>query len=287
MFVRILTPVLMILFGLGAGILIARQRNVEWKYYGMGALTFIGSQLLHIPFNTWVLNPILGKVAETFSDKSFLITAALALGLSAGIFEETSRYLVYRFGIKGARQWKDALMFGAGHGGIEAILLGVLTFLTVLNIFSLLGKDLSAVVPVEQLPLARQQIETFWAVPWYGVLLGAGERVFAICFHLAASVLVLQVFRRKNILWLFGAVGLHTLLNALAVYGSPTWGPYVTEGVLAVLALGCVGIIFRLKTPEDFLESEPSPLVMPPVLEQSEDTPRPITSDQLEDSKYV
>ncbi|GAB4577645.1 MAG: YhfC family intramembrane metalloprotease [Anaerolineales bacterium] len=281
-FLRVLNPILMILFGLGVGIIVARQRNVEWRVYGIGALTFVGSQVLHIPFNLWVLNPVLLKVASSPFEDALLFISAMALGLSAGVFEETARYLVYRLWLKDTRTWKDALMFGAGHGGIEAILLGVFTLFTVINLIALVGKDLTAIVPENQIQLAQQQIEAFWALPWYGVLLGASERIFAICFHLAASVLVLQVFRRKNILWLFGSIGLHTLLNALAVYGVQTWGPYITELILAVFALLCLGIVFKLKTEEP---NEPSVVVDRKAEMQA--PAQTLSLDIIEDSKYA
>ncbi len=49
---------------------------------------------------------------------------ALYGGLMAGLFEETGRFLAFRTVLK-KRQGNDrnALMYGAGHGGIEAILL--------------------------------------------------------------------------------------------------------------------------------------------------------------------
>lgn len=284
MLVRLLNPILMILFGLGVGIIVARLRGVEWKLYRVGALVFIGSQVLHIPFNAWVLNPLLQKVSSAFTTNGYLLVTSLALGLSAGVFEETFRYLGYRFWVKDARRWKDGLMFGAGHGGSEAILVGLYTLITVIYIFSLVGKDLKTIIPADQLFLAQQQIDAFWALPWYDVLLGALERIIAICFHLAASVLVLQVFRRKNILWLFAAIGLHTILDALAVYVSQTWGAYATEGILAVFALVCVGIIFLLKS-TDGEEVAVPPAPLPEI--QQDTSPHPVTADQIEESKYV
>jgi uncharacterized membrane protein YhfC len=234
-FIRVLNPVLMILCGLAAGVIVSRQGDVRWNLFGIGAITFIGSQILHIPFNHWVLNPLFQEIGGASPlQGNNLIIIAIGLGLSAGVFEETARYIVYRFWIKDARIWKDALMFGAGHGGIEAILLGIITLLAVFQIVSLSGQDLSSIIPQEQLPIAQAQVNAFWALPWYGVLLGTGERVIALIFHISASVLVLQVFRRKNIAWLFAAIFLHAGLNAIAVYGSQTWGIYLTEGALAM-----------------------------------------------------
>lgn len=284
MFVRLLNPILMIFFGLGVGVIVARLRGVEWKLYGAGALIFIGSQVLHIPFNIWILNPLLGQVSNSLGGSGALLITSLALGVSAGIFEETFRYLGYRFWLKEARRWKDGLMFGAGHGGIEAILVGGYTLITVIYIFSLVGKDLKTIFPADQLFLAQQQIDAFWALPWYAVLLGALERVIAICFHLAASVLVLQVFRRRNIFWLFAAIGLHTVLDAIAVYVSQTWGAYATEGILSVFGVLCVGIIFKLRTSESD-EEVVEPAVPLPEIEQGA-LSLSASQDQLEESKY-
>ncbi|NJN44100.1 MAG: YhfC family intramembrane metalloprotease [Anaerolineae bacterium] len=248
-FIRVLNPIIMIILGLAAGVIVSRQGNAKWNLYGIGALTFVGSQILHIPFNAWVLNPALEELPGTLPLRGGnLIIVALGLGLSAGVFEEVSRYVVFRFGIKDARSWKDALMFGAGHGGIEAILLGGLTLFSVMQIISLTEQDLSSIIPGEQLTLAEAQITAFWALPWYGVLLGARERLIALIFHVSASVLVLQVFQRNNIAWLFAAIFLHTSINAIAVYGSQTWGIFLTEGALALFSLLCFGIIFVFRT---------------------------------------
>ncbi|HLF90501.1 MAG TPA: YhfC family glutamic-type intramembrane protease, partial [Anaerolineales bacterium] len=254
-FVRVLNPIWMILIGLAAGVIVSKQRDVKWNLYGIGALTFIASQIFHIPFNIWLLNPVMQEFTSVAPQGIALLILAAALGLSAGFFEETARYLVYRFGIKDAREWKDALMFGAGHGGIEAILLGLLTFLSVLQLISLTGQDLSHIVPEDQLPLAQAQITAFWEIPWYGVLLGTVERAIALCFHIAASVLVLQAFQKQNIVWLLAAIGFHALLDAIAVYGSQIWGAYLTEGVLAIFTLLSLGIIFLFR-PKDKQQEE-------------------------------
>ena len=76
--------------------------------------------------------------------------------------------------------------------GIEAILLGVLVFIAFVQIMAMQGVDLSTVIPAERLDLAEAQIEAYWALPWFGAMLGAVERVFAICVQLLLSLLVLN-----------------------------------------------------------------------------------------------
>ena len=99
---------------------IARRRQARWGLFGVGAVAFVLSQVGHLPFN-WLVLQQLGWV-----NASNLIVYAAFLGLSAGTFEGIARYLVLRFWAKDARTWGKGLMVGTGHGGIEAILLGVL-----------------------------------------------------------------------------------------------------------------------------------------------------------------
>ena len=117
-------------------------------------------------------------------------------------------------------------------------------------------------MPADQLALAQQQVEAFWSAPLLSTILGGLERVFALCFHLSASVIVLQVFIRRQILWLFLAIGWHAFVDALAVYAIPTWGIYTTEAVIGVFALISIGIIFTLRSPEP----EPDEQVIPELL---------------------
>ncbi len=284
--VRFLSPGLMVVLGLWAGAFFVRRFRSEWRVVWLGALTFVGAQVLHIPFNSYVLNPLLGRLgwaAGAGPGTLALVWVGLAFGLSAGLFEELGRYVVYRLGLKGVERWGDGLAFGAGHGGMEAVLLGGLGVLTVIQIISLDGMDLAQVVPPEQLPVAQMQIEAFWAAPWYMIGLGFVERIFAICFHLSASLLVLQAVRRKSVVWLVAAIGWHTLLDAAAVYGASSWGAVATEGVLGVFALVSLWVVARLRdgpAPEDSNQ-------MPRVPEKTLDLSRvDVTDEQLEESRY-
>jgi len=56
-FVRALNSLLMIALPLGLGVFLVKRLRVEWKTFGIGAVIFVASQILHIPFNFWVLSP--------------------------------------------------------------------------------------------------------------------------------------------------------------------------------------------------------------------------------------
>lgn len=255
-----LNSILMVIIPIAAAIIIRRKTGAGWRLFFIGAATFIFSQILHIPFN-WLV----GKTGLLPTDLSIgmnLLIVAVFLGLSAGVFEEGSRYLAYRFWAKDARSWSRGMMLGAGHGGIEAILLGLILLI---NNFSLLmvanNATLMSTIPAGQQATIMSTAQQILQLPWYGVLLGAVERLFAVIAHLAMSVLVLQAFLRGSIRWLFLSIGFHGMLNAVAVIVAQRWGNYAAEGAMALITILSLFIIFRLRTPEPVgHEPEPSPL---------------------------
>ncbi len=268
-FVRALNALVMIALPLSLGVFLAKRFRASWRIFMIGAITFVASQIFHLPFNGWVLSPLVVRLGlmETRSGLPLLMFA-LVFGLSAGVFEEVARYVVYRYWLRDVRSWRGALMFGAGHGGVEAILLGGLAAYALLQAIAYRGADLSSIVTPEQLGQAEAELNVYWSLPWQLVLLGALERLFAICFHLSASVLVLQALIRRSPMWVGFAILWHALLDAVALFGIESWGPYVTEGLIGLLAMASVAIILALRISSearDDVEDAVSPQV--PVLD--------------------
>src|SRR5258708_29377781 len=79
------------------GALLSRQLGTRWGLFWVGAVTFIGSQVVHIPLNL-VLGR-LGLLAIGPEPGRLPLTAAVA-GLSAGVCQELAPYLVLRFLLK-------------------------------------------------------------------------------------------------------------------------------------------------------------------------------------------
>jgi uncharacterized membrane protein YhfC len=250
--------VLMIALPIALGIFLARRLKLGWGLWAIGAATFVLSQVVHIPLNIG-LTALFAKDILPPPPESWRLYFNLAvLGLTAGLSEETARYLVYRFWIKEARTWREAVMFGAGHGGIEAIILGGLVALTFINMAALRAMDLSTLgLSAEQLTTAQKQLAGFWSAPWYATLLGAVERAFTIPFHIAMAVVVLQAVRRNNLLWLGLAVFLHATVNAVAVYALGVVGPYWTEAIIAGFSALSLVLLFALKPAHEEMLSAP------------------------------
>lgn len=256
---------LMITFPIGLTIYLTRKYKQGWRLFWIGAATFVFSQVLHIPFNALV-TPLFDKfefIALPVVLQNILLS--LFLGLSAGLFEELSRYGMYRWWARDARSWGKGLLTGAGHGGIEAIILGILILYGYVQMQVARGMDISSLVSPDKVELATAQIQAYWSVPWYLTFIGALERFFTIPLHLACSVLVLQTFMRKNTWWLGLAIIYHALADGVAVFLSQNGMPVLAiEAIIGTFALLSVFIVLALQKPEPASDQIPAPV---PILE--------------------
>lgn len=254
--------ILMITLPLAAGSWLAQRYRLGWGVFGIGAATFVLSQVGHLPFN-WLILQRLRLLPGDLSQWGDLLIYGLFLGLSAGVFEEVARYLVYRFWAKDARSWREGMMMGAGHGGMEALLIGLIGLLNFSVMLGMSRGMLLNAVPPEMMASVEAQIEQVFTTPLWLVPLGFIERIFAMLFHLAASLLVLQVFVRGQKRWLLAAVLLHTVFNATAVVVLVRTNAIVTEGALALLTIISVAIIVWLRRVEPVPEPAPAPAPVP------------------------
>lgn len=258
------------------------QRQPRWGLFFIGMVGFVLSQLFHIPFN-WLITSPLDLLPTDTTILINLIVLSLFLGLSAGVFEEVTRYLIYRFWAKDARTWGQGLMYGAGWGGVESMILGVIVLINAIILAAMSQGLWREMVPAEQQGLLNEQIQAMVTLPWYEGMIGSLERVFAICLHLSLSLMVLQVFVRGKLWWLWLAIGWHALVDATAVFIQIYWeNMYITETAVSVFALISLGIVFWLRETEP-IEPELEPLPPP---EPVKPTAIKATSESLNRSKY-
>ncbi|MEW6504584.1 MAG: YhfC family glutamic-type intramembrane protease [Chloroflexota bacterium] len=217
-------------------IIFIRRYGASWAAIGVGVLGFLIPQvMIRIPALQWLgQQPFYQQWA---AQPWFL---ALFLSLTAGLFEETGRWIGFRYLLKNRLHFQNALAYGIGHGGFEAIFLVGLNYINLI-IFSMMINDGtfdSQVAP--QLGLAAEQIRTqLIATPSYLFLVGGLERVFAIGIQLGLSVLVFYSVKRQEGRFYWLAVLLHTLVNLPAVLLS-------TAGIellwIELWVAGCAGV---------------------------------------------
>ena len=287
--VRGVNALLMIVVPIVLAAILSRRWRLPGRIFWLGVATFIGSQVLHIPFNRFLLQPLMASLGlEGVSGGLPFAMVAVLLGLSAGVFEESARYLVYRRFLPLEHRWRSAVFYGAGHGGIESLLVGFLALYVLLQALALRGADLALTVPAEQVQLAEQQLHVYWSAPWHAALLGAVERILALVFQISLAVMVLQSVKGRNHWWLAAAIAWHAAVDAVAVYAAQIWGVYWAEACILGAAFLSLWILWRLWEPGDAAMDveDPSPALprsVPLDLEQSPDLLR----ESLERSRYT
>ncbi|MEO6063377.1 MAG: YhfC family glutamic-type intramembrane protease, partial [Thermoflexales bacterium] len=254
--IAIILEVLIVVAGaIGLGIFLRRRLPERWSAWFAGGLAFVASQLVRLPLLSAFAAalPLLGIGPTHTAYLPILISVQLA---SSGLFEETARYIVMRWLIKRVRDWKSGVMFGAGHGGVEAILVIGLASVNVIALLafgdSLLAQT-QAAAPA-QVPALQAQIEAVRGMQWWAPVLGVYERVGAVMLHISLSLLVMKAVRgdngRRAWLWWLLAVVFHAGANTVAVGVNQIAGPFAAEGVLTFIAAIAVVIIARVRRAE-------------------------------------
>jgi len=280
---HLLNGLLMIAMPVGLAIFLTRKFHIGWRLWWIGFATFVLSQVGHIPFNAGA-SLLLNRTGIVYwSPTAQLFFNAAFLGLSAGLFEEGARYLILRFWARDARSWRTGFLFGAGHGGAEAIILGAITLYAFIQLAALRNADLSKLFSASQLALAQQQVHAYWTATWYNSMLGALERFFTIPVQVCFAILVLQTFIRKQWFWVWLAVLFHALVDATAVLGMHYIGAYWTEAGVAVFSLLSILIIYLLYQPEPV--SATAAVSVPesvPSIRPVEETPKNLDSTRFQ-----
>jgi uncharacterized membrane protein YhfC len=264
----VIATVFVIVYPFALAFIARKKLHVGWRYFWFGTLVFLVSQLLtRVPAVTILQNTVLASLLRTST--AFLWTWLVILALTAGIFEEVGRYLGYRiFMRREEKTWNKGVMYGLGHGGLEsAVLIGGLLLLSVINLAVYSSTNLNTLSQAKHAQIV-QQVNDLNAQPAWTALLGAWERLWTVFIQVALSVIVLQVFRRQAIVWLFIAILAHAGVDFVAValpqlLGSSTTTSLIVEGVVAIFGLLAIWVIWRLREPEAGIthDGAPGPVV--------------------------
>lgn len=164
-------------------VLVYRKERAPLKAVVIGALVFIVFQpLTRIPLlaalqgSNWYFNNVQFSVWAT----------AFLYSLSAAIFEECGRFLAFKLLLNRDLHWAGGVAYGIGHGGIEAMLVG-LTFISGITALDVVS-------------------------PFYLVMPGI-ERLMTMAIQIGLSLVVLYSVRSNKFIWLFYAIFLHMLVD--------------------------------------------------------------------------
>jgi uncharacterized membrane protein YhfC len=258
----VLALLVMFLFPVLLGIWFCRRYQVRWTVLLFGAAIFFVFQIvIRVPAVT-LLGPVVAPHLR--GSKVLLALYLAALAFSAGLFESVGRWVGYKwlFRSRLTYDWRHGVAYGIGHGGIESIVLvGLSSALSLVQGIVLTRMDtvqLQAIIPEAALAQTLAARELLLNVTWIDPLWAGWERMMTMPFHVAMSLIVLQVFTQGQIRWLWVAVLIHGLVDFGVLMGGqflgfPIWA---IELCLAVCAAAALWLILKLRPSETPLTVE-------------------------------
>lgn len=228
-----------------------RKKGAKVSDFFIGAVTFVVFALLLEQIWHTVIRALTGSL---LTDNILLY--AIYGGLSAGLFEETGRYLAMKFCMekKGRLNAGSALMYGAGHGGIEAWLVVGLAYISNIAMVILInsGSMDTILASLDEASSAATltAVEQLCTLPAWQFLLAAVERIGAIYLHIVLSYMVYLAIRNSRKSWFLLAVGLHALVDAGLVLLSQNI-PLVVVELLILAVVGGVGFVLHRTYPSE------------------------------------
>lgn len=202
-------------------IILIRSKNAktELKVFLVGVCTYLAAQIL---FRQSFL-----AILQSVDSYRILITtnrvAHIAiLAVTAAIAEEMGRYIAFRFFVKSQPVQNTPLYFGLGHGGIEALSVGVNSIiLLVCSPYTLtnMGAD---------------------------VALAGVERISTLLAQIAFSYIVFCSYQKKTYRYLILAICLHTMYDFPLILLDYGVSPFIFE--IGLFLFSAILFFFTLKS---------------------------------------
>ena len=236
--VTILLPVILVIVGkvkLGA--------KLSSFFIGCGVffvMALVLEQILHAV--------VLTITGTKLSDNIWLY--ALYGGCAAAVFEETGRWFAMKHFLKKNLDFPNAVMYGIGHGGFEAIVVGGITYIgNIVSALSINSGMMEKSLQLMDAPTKQQTytaLQSLWTTPAYQFYLGGAERVLAVVLQIALSLIVFKAVKSGQKKYIAAAYLIHFAVDFTIVL----CGHYFPLLVAEVILLAAVAVVlwFALKT---------------------------------------
>lgn len=248
-----------------AGAIVWKKRKKEpFSTVLVGAATFtLFALILEKPIQNIIAFPTamgLPDHAASLFLNAHPVLLALVAGLFPGVFEETGRLVAFRTVLRKRKNRETAISYGIGHGGFEVVLLLGITYIQNIAYSIMINSgtfqtvvDRVAAQDPGQLGSVAALVTALSTFSIADLGLAVVERVFAVMFHIGASMLVFQACRDRRRFWLYpAAVLLHTAMDfigGLTIFGVVHISTWTLEAIIAVFALatffGACKLLYR------------------------------------------
>ncbi len=188
---------------------------------------------------------------------------ALVVALFPGVFEETGRLIAFKTVLRKRKNRETSISYGIGHGCGEAMILLGITYIEYIVFAVMINLGTFRTVIDQAAAQAPDQINTVYALAgqiasFSMASLGVAlfERVFAVLFHIGASILVFYACRDKGKGWLYPlAILLHTGMDFIAaltlvnLFNPPMWLLELIVAVFGILVFcGAYFLLYKKDT---------------------------------------
>lgn len=267
----VLGTILMIVVPLVIAIIWTKKKKERFTTVLVGAATFLlFAVILEKPLQAVLIAPTQMGLADT-GISQFInarpILWAFIVGLFPGVFEETGRLVAYKTVLKKRKNRETSISHGIGHGGFEVIFIVGITYATYIAYAVMINTGTFGTVVDQVMTQAPDQADVLMTVAsgiasfsFPNLCIGIMERIFAVLFHIGASIIVFYACKDKGRLWLYPlAILIHTAMDFIAglttvgVWKLPVWA---LEGIIAIFGVLTFCGAFFLLYKKDKIEVE-------------------------------
>lgn len=239
-----------------------RKQGIVKAWFLGAAGFFITQMVIRVPLLS-TISMIPGFM--TFVEKHYLIYALL-LAFTAGLFELVGRYIVAKVLSKNLT-YKQSVAAGLGHGGIEAMVLIGMTYISNLLYVAMIntGAINEVIAQTEAMGVdvsgeVYTLVDTLINTPAHMYLLGGYERILTMISHTAMSLIICYfVWKKQDVKGIVICLVIHTLLDGVSGIVSGLATPYLGSVIsqntsyaivyvfLTAMAVASVFIIRKIK----------------------------------------
>jgi Predicted membrane protein len=248
----VLGTILMIASPLVIAIIWTKKKKERFTTVLVGAATFLlFAVILEKPLQAVLIAPTQMGLADTgisqfLNDRPVLW--AFIVGLFPGVFEETGRLVAYKTMLKKRKNRETSISHGIGHGGFEVIFLMGITYATYTAYAVMINTGTFGTVMDQVMAQAPDQADSLMAVvsgiasfSFANLALSIVERIFAVLFHIGASIIVFYACKNNGRFWLYPlAILLHTAMDfVVGLTSTDLWNPptWALEGILGIFGV--------------------------------------------------
>ena len=232
------------------------RKKAGIKFFAWGALIWTIAIAIKLLMDFTISIPIQQALLESYPLLTVLITMGLYLGIRTGLFESGFTYIAVLKTKLRKMSFNEAVAFGIGFGGVEALLLGFFSFMDILTF--ILFPELMNALPLDQQAALLSQLDTSTWIIFAPII----ERASVLLIHIFATVLVVYAVRAAKPVYFVASLLYKTITDGmiplLVFYiGTATLlATYTME--LPVIMLGLIGYLGTVKMRKKFQTRKPA-----------------------------